>query len=90
MIFYHGLKKKEPNIKGLVCVDTAPVMEKVWVQRAGLGWIGKHTNLITSDQGSWFFLGELILDIDLEPDIMFDEDLCGTCTACIELAQQMH
>ena len=72
------------EIKGVVCVDTSPVMEKVWAQRAGLGWIGKHTNLITKDYGSWIFLGELILDIDLEYDDLFEEDLCGTCTACIE------
>jgi epoxyqueuosine reductase len=78
------IKKLEPGIKGLVCVDTAPIMEKVWAQRAGLGWIGKHTNLITPDHGSWLFLGELILDIDLKPDLMFDEDLCGSCTACLD------
>jgi epoxyqueuosine reductase len=78
------IKKSKPGIKGLVCVDTAPVMEKVWAQRAGLGWIGKHTNLITPDHGSWLFLGELILDIDLKPDLMFDEDLCGSCTACLD------
>ena len=78
------IKKHNQNVKGLVCVDTAPVMEKVWAQRAGLGWIGKHTNLITPDHGSWLFLGEIILDIDLSPDPLFSEDLCGTCTACLE------
>ena len=71
-------------MKGIVCVDTSPVMDKVWAKKAGLGWIGKHTNLITRDFGSWIFLGELILDIDLEFDSSFKEDLCGSCTACIE------
>ena len=53
-------------MKGLVCVDTAPVMEKVWAQRAGLGWQGKHTNLISTDYGSWLFLGEIIIDLDFD------------------------
>ena len=78
------IKNKKPNVKGLVCVDTAPIMEKVWAQRAGLGWQGKHTNLISTDYGSWLFLGEIILDIDLEIDEPFSKDLCGTCTACID------
>ena len=65
-------------------MDTSPVMDKVWAQRAGLGWLGKHTNLITQDFGSWIFLGELILDIKLGYDPIFDEDLCGSCTACID------
>jgi epoxyqueuosine reductase len=78
------IKNHHPDVKGLVCVDTAPVMEKVWAQRAGLGWIGKHTNLITPDHGSWFFLGEIILDIDLYPDPIFSEDLCGSCTVCLD------
>jgi len=78
------IKSHHKTVKGLVCVDTAPVMEKVWAQRAGLGWIGKHTNLITPDHGSWLFLGEIILDIDLKPDPFFREDLCGTCTACLD------
>ncbi|MEE8437365.1 MAG: tRNA epoxyqueuosine(34) reductase QueG [Candidatus Neomarinimicrobiota bacterium] len=77
------LKSEIEPLKGLVCVDTAPVMEKVWAQKAGLGWQGKHTNLITRDYGSWLFLGELILDIELKYDHAFREDLCGTCTACI-------
>ena len=78
------IKVQEPNVNGLVCVDTSPIMEKVWAQEAGLGWQGKHTNLITRDYGSWIFLGEIILDIELETDPPFDEDLCGTCTACID------
>jgi epoxyqueuosine reductase len=59
-------------------------MEKVWAQRAGLGWQGKHTNLITRDYGSWLFLGEIILSIELEYDSEFEDDLCGSCTACID------
>jgi len=78
------IKNHHPSVKGLACVDTAPVMEKVWAQKAGLGWIGKHTNLITPDHGSWLFLGEIILDIDLYPDPLFSEDLCGSCTACLD------
>ena len=78
------IKNHHPSVKGLACVDTAPVMEKVWAQKAGLGWIGKHTNLITPDHGSWFFLGEIILDIDLYPDPLFSEDLCGSCTSCLD------
>ena len=59
-------------------------MEKVWAQKAGLGWQGKHTNLITKDFGSWVFLGVIILNQSLEFDQPFTEDLCGTCTACID------
>jgi len=72
------------DVEGVVCVDTSPVMEKVWAQKAGLGWIGKHTNLISRDFGSWIFLSEIILNIDLEKDKPFIEDLCGTCVACID------
>lgn len=73
-----------PDIKGIVCVDTSPIMEKVWAQRAGIGWQGKHTNLITRDYGSWLFLGELLLDVELDYDDEFIDDLCGSCTACID------
>ncbi len=59
-------------------------MDKAWAVRAGLGWIGKHTNLITRDLGSWVFLGELLLDIELEYDSAREEDHCGTCTLCLE------
>ena len=72
-----------PNASGKICVDTAPVMEKAWAERAGLGWIGKHSNVITTELGSWIFLGEILLNLELD----YDEpaaDHCGSCTACID------
>ncbi|MBH31012.1 MAG: tRNA epoxyqueuosine(34) reductase QueG [Candidatus Marinimicrobia bacterium] len=78
------VQEQSPGVRGLTSVDSSPVMEKSWAQRAGLGWIGKHTNLISRDFGSWLFLGELILDCELEFDAPFEEDLCGSCTACID------
>ena len=78
------IKSIQPNVNGVTCVDTSPIMEKSWAQKAGLGWVGKHTNLITQDFGSWVFLGEVLLDIELEYDNPFTEDLCGTCTACLD------
>mgnify|MGYP002829569475 CR=1 FL=1 len=80
----NAIKSKQPNTKGLVCIDTSPIMEKAWAQKSGLGWIGKHTNLITRDLGSWIFLGEVLIDLELEYDMPFEEDLCGTCTACLD------
>ena len=78
------VKEQAPGTSGKVCVDAQPTMDKAWAVRAGLGWIGKHTNLITRDYGSWVFLGEIILDIELEYDPAREEDHCGTCTLCIE------
>ena len=78
------IKTKFPHLNGIACVDTSPIMEKDWAQKAGIGWIGKHTNLITRDYGSWIFLGELLLDVELEYDTPFNDDLCGTCTACLD------
>jgi epoxyqueuosine reductase len=66
-----------------VCVDTAPLLERSYARHAGLGWIGKNTCLINQGRGSWFFLGELLLSFDLEPDEP-PPDRCGTCTRCIE------
>lgn len=71
------------EIGGRAFVDSAPVMDKAWAAKAGLGWIGKNTNLINAKSGSFFFIGELILDIELEPDGP-TTDHCGTCTACID------
>ena len=59
-------------------------MEKYWAQLSGLGWIGKHTNLINDNIGSWFFLAEILIDIQLDYDKPFENDLCGSCTRCIE------
>jgi epoxyqueuosine reductase len=66
-----------------VFVDTAPVMEKPLAQHAGIGWQGKHTNLVSREFGSWLFLGEIYLSLGLEPDVA-EEDHCGTCRACLD------
>jgi epoxyqueuosine reductase len=71
------------DINARIFVDSAPVMDKVWAQHAGLGWIGKHTNLIRKRTGSWFFIGEIISDLVLEQDPPAT-DHCGTCTRCID------
>ncbi len=67
-----------------VCVDSAPVLEKALARNAGLGWIGKHTNLLSRDAGSWFFLGEILTDLPLPADAASTQH-CGTCTACIDI-----
>jgi len=64
-------------------VDTGPVMEKYWAQQAGLGWIGKHSNLVSPDFGSWLLLGEVLTTLDLPPDLP-GSDLCGSCSLCIQ------
>ena len=73
-----------PEAEGKVCVDIQPMMDKAWAQRAGLGWIGKHTNLITQEYGSWVFIGELLLNFELEYDRDRVADQCGSCTLCID------
>ncbi len=78
------IKEQEPGADGKVCVDIQPVMDKAWAVRAGLGWLGKHSNVITPEHGSWIFIGELLLNLDLEHDRERIEDHCGTCTLCID------
>lgn len=77
------LEEQMPGSKNRWYVDTGPVMDKAWAVRAGIGWLGKHTNVITKEYGSWVFLGEIITDIALVPDEPM-ADFCGTCTACLE------
>jgi epoxyqueuosine reductase len=76
------LDQEALDSKSRAYVDTGPVMEKAWAQRAGLGWIGKHSNLVSGQYGSWLLLGEILTTAALEPDEP-GSDLCGTCTLCI-------
>lgn len=71
------------SVGGRAFVDSAPVMDKAWAKKSGLGWIGKNSNLINKQSGSFFFIAELILDIELQPDNAVG-DYCGTCTKCID------
>ena len=72
------------NVKFRVFVDSAPVLEKAIAEKAGLGWIGKHTNLLQKQIGSWFFLGELYINLPLPTDTPADNH-CGTCTSCLDI-----
>ncbi len=72
------------EVNGRCFVDSAPVMERSWAEKAGLGWNGKHTLLIQKQQGSFFFLAELIIDLELAYDDPFTTDHCGSCTRCID------
>ena len=78
------IRERVPEAAGKVCVDIQPVMDKAWAVRAGIGWLGKHTNVITPEFGSWVFIGELLLNLDLEAEAQVSEDHCGTCTLCID------
>ena len=80
----HVINEKIGHVGGRAFVDSAPVLDKTWAKKAGLGWVGKSTNLINKEAGSFFFLAELIVDIELEYDIPATKDHCGTCTRCID------
>jgi epoxyqueuosine reductase len=82
-IFLERLQAEAGEINGRAFVDSAPVMERAWAKRSGLGWIGKNSLLLNKQMGSFFFLAELIIDLELEYDGPV-KDYCGTCTACID------
>ncbi len=77
------IQEEVGEVGGRAFVDSAPVMDKAWARRSGAGWIGKHSNLINKQNGSFFFIAELIIDLELEADGAV-KDFCGTCTRCID------
>ena len=79
----HFIHMEIGEVEGRVFVDSAPVMDKAWAAKSGLGWVGKNTNLISKKAGSFFFIAELIIDLELEYDLP-STDHCGSCTACID------
>ncbi len=80
----HFIQENIGEVNGRCFVDSAPVMDKAWAQRAGLGWQGKHSLLLSKQKGSFFFVSELIVDLELEYDNPFVSDHCGSCTRCID------
>ncbi len=79
----HFIQDEIGEVGGRAFVDSAPVLDKAWAAKSGLGWIGKHSNLLTQQVGSFFFIAELIIDLELDYDTP-TTDHCGTCTACID------
>ena len=82
--FFKILKAGIGDINGRGFVDSAPVLERTWAQKSGLGWIGKNGNLINKKQGSYFFIASLIVDVALDYDDQYAKDYCGSCTRCID------
>ncbi len=80
---FNFIQEEIGEVNGRVFVDSAPVLDKAWAAKSGLGWIGKHSNLITKETGSFYFIAELIIDLELDYDFP-TTDHCGTCTACID------
>jgi epoxyqueuosine reductase len=78
------LQAERPGCRGRGVVDTAPLLERDFARRAGLGWFGKNTMLLNKRLGSYFFLGALLVDVELKPDEPFTANHCGTCTACLD------
>ena len=81
--FLTFIKDKIGDVHGRAFVDSAPILEKAWAAKSGIGWVGKNSNLITKQVGSFYFLAELIVDLDLDYDTI-ESDHCGQCTACID------
>ena len=79
----HCIQEQVGDVHGRAFVDSAPVLDKAWAAKSGLGWIGKHSNLLSKQTGSFYFIAELIVDLDLDYDTPVT-DHCGSCTACID------
>jgi epoxyqueuosine reductase len=82
--YIENIKSEIGDFHGRGFVDSAPVLERTWAQRSGLGWVAKNGNLINKQMGSFFFIATLITDLDLVPDEPFAKDFCGTCSRCID------
>ena len=79
----HFIQEEIGEVQGRAFVDSAPVLDKAWAAKSGLGWIGKHSNLLTQQVGSFYFIAEIIIDLELDYDLPVT-DHCGSCTACID------
>ncbi len=82
--FLQLIKENIGDVHGRGFTDSAPVLERSWAKKSGLGWVGKNGNLITKNSGSFFFISTLITDLDLMTDNPFIKDYCGSCTKCID------
>ncbi|MGZ8552071.1 MAG: tRNA epoxyqueuosine(34) reductase QueG [Chitinophagaceae bacterium] len=82
--FLQIIRDEIGEVNGRGFVDSAPVLERSWAQRSGIGWVGKNGNLITKESGSFFFIATLITDLELDHDDPFAKDYCGSCTRCID------
>lgn len=83
-VLLNWIKSENPEADGKICVDTAPIMDKAWAVRAGIGWLGKHSNVITQECGSWIFIGEILLNLSLDYETEIVPDHCGSCTMCLD------
>ena len=83
-LLLEAIQEEIGEVSGRAFVDSAPVLDKAWAKKSGIGWVGKHSNLINKKTGSFFFLAELIIDLELEYDTQPTLDHCGTCTRCID------
>jgi epoxyqueuosine reductase len=82
--FILAIENNIGKVEGRGFVDSAPVLERAWAVKSGLGWVGKNGNVINKQNGSFFFIATLIIDLELEPDNHYTKDYCGTCTKCID------
>lgn len=80
----HFIEENIGEVSGRAFVDSAPVLDRAWAKKSGIGWIGKNSNLISKTDGSFFFLAELIVDLELDYDHPYQADYCGSCTRCLD------